>query len=145
MRKKFEKNQQKQLTFKKRKQAFTQRFKLLFGKFGIYSKTQTRLEGIYVKKLKLKYKKSFKRRKRQHRPQVSKGLLWIRYRPNIILTRKSKNARMGSGKGKLSRKACNIKPHQTIVEFRRIKPKILSRLQMHMKRKWNVKAYLLQL
>lgn len=94
---------------------------LIFGEMALVSIHRQRVEGLCIIKLKLKIKKKIKRKKRQSRSRRGKFSYWLRYHPSTFFTKKSKNARMGSGKGKYVRRASTVLPNQSFVEFKYIK------------------------
>lgn len=93
----------------------------MFGDVALVSVCRQRVEGLCVVKLKLKIKKKIKKKKRQSRSRSGKFSFWLRYHPSTFFTKKSKNARMGSGKGKYVRRASSVLPNQSFLEFRYIK------------------------
>lgn len=91
---------------------------LFFGTSGLAASKQQIFEGYIFLKLKLKVKKSIKRKKKQFRIKNARFSYWVRYNPSVFFLKKSKNARMGSGKGKPVRKASVVKARQSLIEFK---------------------------
>lgn len=94
---------------------------LMYGNVALVSIQRQRIEGLCIIKLKLRIKKKIKKKKRQSRSRNGKFSYWLRYHPSTFFTKKSKNARMGSGKGKYVRRAATVLPNQTFMEFRYVK------------------------
>lgn len=72
-----------------------------------------KFECVYLKFLKRKIKKLVKRRKKRYRGRR----LWINLKANYPLTKKSKNSRMGKGKGIFLRWVVTIRPATKFAEF----------------------------
>ena len=72
--------------------------------------------------------------KKKYSKPVGKNY-WVFLRMNIPLTKKSKNARMGKGKGSLYRWAMRLPRNFKIIEFRNINSTRLSMLA----KKWSKK------
>ena len=100
--------------FKQRCDLSAKNLQLFFGTFGIYLEKTCRLELIYLvllRKILKRHKRSFK-----NKSIYSKRVLfWLR--KNYIVSRKSKNARMGKGKGKFLRYAIRVPANYMILEF----------------------------
>ena len=128
----------KQMPFKDRSFKTPKPWRFVYGAVAIVAIQQVRIEGLYVKKLRLKLKKFVKKKKKQHRPKKSRPSAWVRYNPNIFLTQKSKNARMGSGKGKLVRRASRTRAYSPMVEFRYFKPNWCRTLRAYFFSRWGL-------
>lgn len=128
----------KQMPFKNRSFKTPKQWVFVYGTVAITAIQQVRIEGVYVKKLRLKLKKFVKKKKKQHRPKKSRPSAWVRYNPNIFLTQKSKNARMGSGKGKLVRRASLTRACSPMVEFRYFKPAWCRSLHAYFLSRWGL-------
>ncbi len=72
-----------------------------------------KFECVYLKFLKRKIKKLVKRKKKRYRGRR----LWINLKANYPLTKKSKNSRMGKGKGIFLRWVVTIRPTTKFAEF----------------------------
>lgn len=127
--------------FKKRNDKKKNKIKLVYGQTGLMSRLQQRVEGFFVLKFKLKIRKAIKKKKKQHRPSKCKFSYWIKYNPNVYLTKKSKNARMGSGKGKFVRKAFNLVKNKSFIELKRIKFKWTINMKNYFWNKYNIDLY----
>jgi len=75
---------------------------LRFGNIGIFCLHTFRFEYRYCLFLRKFFKKMLNRRKRKIKTFLKKKT-WLFIRPNYPLTHKSKNARMGKGKGNFKR------------------------------------------
>ncbi len=115
--------------------------KLRFGTIGLYCLHSFRFEYRYC----LFLRKFFKRLRRKHKRKVhtqQRRRTWLFIRPNLILTHKSKNARMGKGKGNFKRWCTIVHPGRVFIEHLNIIPQIYKRylykikvklkLQLHM-------------
>lgn len=91
---------------------------LVFGTTGLFSTSQQVVEGFIFFKTKIKIKKNIVKKKKQSRIYNARFSYWFRYNPNTFYTKKSKNARMGSGKGKFVRKSYTLKARQSFLEFK---------------------------
>lgn len=105
--------------FKKRKKLSTKKTELKFGDYGFSFSQQGRFEIKYIfilRKIlrKLKKKKSKRRRRILHKCR----LLWFMLFPNFIISHKSKNSRMGKGKGNLQRWTIRVRQGLVFLEFR---------------------------
>lgn len=78
---------------------------VFFGDCGIILKSTIRFEFGYFFFFRKFIKKVIKRRK----GFVKTKKIWVFVRPNHVLTKKAKNARMGKGKGKFNR-WCSVLP-----------------------------------
>ena len=83
--------------------------KIIFGDFSLTITKSYNLEYIYLYNIRRGLKKIFKKTKR--------GKIWLFLHKNYPLTKKSKNSRMGKGKGSLSRFCSRIKQNHNIFEF----------------------------
>lgn len=113
----------------------------VFGDLILVSKRRQRVEGLCIVKLKLKVKKKIKKKKKQSRARNGKFSYWIRYHPSIYFTKKSKNARMGSGKGKYVRQASNVLYNQSFVEFRYIQKHWVLLFQKYLLSKYGIHLF----
>lgn len=88
---------------------------LRFGTIGLYCLHTFRFEYRYCLFLRKFFKKMFKRRRRKIRTFLKKRT-WLFIRPNYTLTHKSKNARMGKGKGNFKRWCTIVYPGRVFIE-----------------------------
>lgn len=105
----------KQIPFKRKKQFNRSKILFKYGDKGLFTRFQMRIEKIYLKIIRKIIKK--KARKRTKKLKIH-NRYWIRFSQNLLLTKKSKNARMGSGKGKYLRACFVIKKNQSLIEFK---------------------------
>lgn len=94
---------------------------LTFGFLGFVTKNQQIVEGFVFLKIRVKVRKNMTKKKKQSRAKKGKFTYWLKYNPNTFFMKKSKNARMGSGKGKFVRRAFSIAANQSFLEFRYFK------------------------
>lgn len=112
----------KQMSFKIRNNKLKKKFKFLLGDSAIIILKNSNLDYVYffifkklIKKLyKIKNYKNLKKR------------IWIYLMMNIPITKKSKNSRMGKGKGLLMRWTCRVSSNCKLFEFYKINFNILN-------------------
>ena len=102
---------QETTSFKKRYKIGYKLPKLIFGDFSITLCKSYNLEYIYL----YNFKKSLKRYYtfKQNTPKK----VWLFLHKNYPLTKKSKNARMGKGKGAISRYCARVLQNHNLLEF----------------------------
>lgn len=115
---------------------------LFFGTSGLATTNQQVVEGFMFLKLKLKIRKSIKRKKKQFRIKNSRFSYWVRYNPNTFFLKKSKNARMGSGRGKPVRRASTNKASQSLVEFKVFRVRWLASFSYFFFTKYSISLFL---
>ena len=89
------------------------KLKLRYGNFGIFFYQQGRVEFnylLFVKKILKKLTKKNFRKKMQKR-------IWFFFAKNWTLTKKSKNSRMGKGKGSFLRWCYRMRAGTVLLEF----------------------------
>jgi len=125
------------------KKRFFKRNKLPFlryGTIGLYCLYTFRLEYRYCLFLRKFFKRLFKRRKRKIKTFLKKKT-WLFVRPNYTLTHKSKNARMGKGKGNFKRWCTIIYPGRIFIEHINVSSKTyikyISKIKIKLKLKLN--------
>lgn len=86
---------------------------------GVFFKHENRFEIKYVFSLRKILKKLFKTKTtRRRRLWTTPKMLWFVLFPNFVLTKKSKNARMGKGKGNFLRWTIRVKGGSVLFEFK---------------------------
>lgn len=103
---KLQKNRFKKKTVKKN---------LKFGDYGLLIIKGGRIELIQLFFLKKLLKKVFLRKKKFNMSKYRK--LWFFIVPNHILQKKSKNSRMGKGKGMFERNVIRVQNNKFLMEF----------------------------
>ena len=98
-------------SFKKRKVIGYKNLRLVFGDFSITLLKSFNIEYMYLYNIKRSLKKFFKFKKTKNKK------LWLFLHKNYPLTKKSKNSRMGKGKGSLSRYCSRVKQNHNLFEF----------------------------
>ncbi len=123
---------QETTSFKKRYMLGYNLPKLVFGSFSITSCKSYNLEYIYI----YNFKKSIKKYYNFKKSNCKK--VWLFLHKNYPLTKKSKNARMGKGKGALSRYCSRILQNHNIFEFSGFNLKEVFTLKKILKKKLNL-------
>jgi len=106
------KNQNKKF-FKRRLNSDSKKQRIIFGEYAIVCKNNGLFEFTQINMLKKVLKKKFIRMKR---PETAKQKAWFFYVKNCVLSKKSKNARMGKGKGSNYRWGIKVRRNHTLVE-----------------------------
>lgn len=99
---------------------------LVFGYSGLLLYRQTIIENVHFRYLRLLLKR---KRRRSHKIRLVQQQYWVRFGKNIQFSKKSKNSRMGSGKGKYLRRATVIGKNKTVLEFKYYRAEFLYRLK----------------
>lgn len=99
------------VSFKKRYQLGYSKLGLLFGDFAFILGKSFNIEFIYLYNFKKSLKKYFYFKKSKYKK------VWLFLHKNYPLTKKSKNARMGKGKGTLSRYCARVLQNHNLFEF----------------------------
>lgn len=94
---------------------------LRYGTIGVYCLHTFRFEYKYCMFIRKFFKKLYRHKKRKI-ATASKWRTWLFVRPNYVLTHKSKNARMGKGKGNFKRWCTIIYPGRVFIEHTNISP-----------------------
>lgn len=103
-------SQKKRFNFK------TLNLRLRIGNMGLYFSKENRIELIYIKYLRRLIKR-LKFPKKVSLLKYFKKKLWFFLKKNFPLTKKSKNSRMGKGKGKFLRWIIRIPRNYMFFEF----------------------------
>ena len=118
-------------SFKKRFNLGFKKNKLIFGDFSFTFLKSYNLEYIYIFNFKRSLKKYFTFKK-------GKKKIWLFLHKNYPLTKKSKNSRMGKGKGGLVRFCARILQNHNLFEFTGFNLKELFFLKKILKKKINI-------
>ena len=110
-------------------------FKLTWGDSGIFFYQQGRFEYTYYIFLKKFLKKILK--KGSYTFGTRK--YWIFIRPNMVLSKKSKNSRMGKGKGGFVRRAFKSRIFSPLIEFMGVDYRKVLKFKHFLQTKINVK------
>lgn len=102
-------------TSQKKRFFFLKKKKIQFSKgvSGFFFWNSISLECVYLKLLRKKIKKNLKKKKKKYLSRK----IWLNLKPNYPISKKSKNSRMGKGKGSFLRWVVLIKPMQCFIEF----------------------------
>lgn len=119
------KNQEKKLQ-KNRFSRNPKKPKISLGDAGIITKNEGRLEFIQLSFIRKLAKKFISKKKSEI--DLIREKIWYLGVPNFILQKKSKNSRMGKGKGMIERKVIRIRRGVVLFEFKGISPIKLQKL-----------------
>lgn len=129
---------QKNRTFKKFKDSF-----LRWGTVGIFFQQEGRFEIKYIFGLRRLLKKITKKKsKRRRRIWEHPKSIWFVLFPNFILSTKSKNSRMGKGKGSLIRWTIRVRGGLMLFEFKGFTFKKLTLFKNRIQKKLQLKIAL---
>jgi len=110
-------------------------FKLVWGDCGIFFYQQGRFEFSYYLFLKKLIKKLIKKATYTYNTRK----YWLFIRPNLLLSKKSKNSRMGKGKGDPTRWAFRSKIYSPLIEFVGINYTIIRKIKNFLQTKIRVR------
>ena len=133
-------NKNKKINYKRKKLFNTKKKNFCFGNTGFFNIFQNRIEKIYLKIIKKFIRKKYRKRRKKIKIY---NKYWIRFSGNLLLTKKSKNARMGSGKGKYLRTCFLLKKNKTFMEFKNFDYYYLCALKKRIYFKLNIKFIIL--
>ena len=91
------------------------RTKNKFGDFGLACYNEGRIELVQISSLKKKMKLFI--RKKKSESDKTREKIWYFGRPNFFIQKKSKNCRMGKGKGLIERKVIRVRRNFILFEF----------------------------
>jgi ribosomal protein L16/L10AE len=106
----------KQVSFKQRNYKKTTKFRLVFGNSMIILYKNSRFESIYFEL----FRKAIKIISKKKNITINYKNYWIFLRMNTPLTKKSKNSRMGKGKGALYRWLVRLPKNYKLIEFKNV-------------------------
>lgn len=133
---------QKHRSFKK-----TKKVELKFGEYAFVAANESRMELIHFTFFKRYLKKLIKKKKKnknQEKEILKNYKIWVFLLPNYILSKKSKNSRMGKGKGGFLRWIFRIQRGLIISEFLGISYYRLKKIIIHLKKKLKLKISLVR-
>lgn len=130
---KFNKKSFKAVSFKKRYRLGYDFSKLKYGNVGLKFLKEYNIEYIYLFELKKKLKFFLTLRKK-----IFNNNLWIFLQGNLPVSKKSKNSRMGKGKGSFLRLSCRVKKNMIFMEFLNLNYIILNKITNYFKKKNNL-------
>jgi ribosomal protein L16/L10AE len=119
-------------SFKKRYKIGYTLPKLIFGEFSLLMCKSYNLEYIYIYNFKKSLKKYHNFKKNSYKK------VWLFLHKNYPLTKKSKNARMGKGKGTLSRFCSRVLQNHNLLEFSGFNLREIMVLKAIFKKKVNI-------
>lgn len=122
--------------FKKRTQTIVKRkFKFKMGTSGLFSLKPQRFELVYIRG----FKKMMRRKYLKGHTRFRFRKIWFFLTPNIILSSKSTNSRMGAGVGKLVRIAVKLYSYKSFVEFKLYSPFWVRRVHIAARHRYRLK------
>lgn len=136
---KFDKKSFKPVSFKKRYRTGYDYSKLKYGNVGLKFLKEYNIEYIYLFELKRKLKFFLTLRKK-----IFNNNLWIFLQGNSPVSKKSKNSRMGKGKGSFLRLSCRVKKNMIFMEFLNLNFIILNKITLFFKKKNNLKVRIIK-
>lgn len=107
---------------------------LRFGTIGLYCLYTFRFEYRYCLFFRKFFKKMIRRKKRKIRTYYRRRI-WLYIRPNYTLTHKSKNARMGKGKGNFKRWCTIVYAGRIFIEHSNVSVRNYVKYMMKMRNK----------
>lgn len=128
---------QKNRFFKNPKKA-----KLNFGDFGLAFINEGRLELIQINLIKKKVKTFIKKKKSEI--DIIREKIWYFGQPNFLIQKKSKNSRMGKGKGLIERKVIRVRRNLVLLEFKGISPIKLKKFLKFVNKILSAKMYIIK-
>ena len=108
--------------------------KLKFGESGLAFNQNVRFEFCYFLYIRKFLKKTIKSKKRFFFDKS----VWVFIRPNHVMTKKSKNSRMGKGKGAFVRWCSLLQKGFIFIEFKNISPINLKKYSKKLEKKLKV-------
>lgn len=123
-------------SFKKRYSIGYKLPKLIFGDFAFTLKKSYNIEYMYLYNFKKGLKKYHKFKKNGSKK------IWLFLHKNYPLTKKSKNARMGKGKGSLARYCSRTQQNHNLLEFVGFNLKEVYNLKKIFEKKINIPMYI---
>ena len=129
-------NLKNQTSFKQRYPKPLKKPKLTYGDTVIFFSKESNFELIFYKLILKFLKKNLTFKKKLNKLYFKKSG-WLPLRPNIPLTKKAKNSRMGKGKGGFIRWVIRCKIGNTLIETKNISSYRLKKLIFFLKKKTN--------
>jgi len=136
---KSEKKSFKAVSFKKRYKPNYDINKLRYGNAGLKFLRAYNIEYIYLFDLKKKLKFFITLRKK-----IFNNNLWIFLHGNSPISKKSKNSRMGKGKGPFLRMSCRVHKNMIFMEFLNLNYIILNKITTCFEKKNNLRIKIIK-
>lgn len=133
---------------KKRKFLKNSNFRIKFGDYAFLNLKETKIELVQLSYIKKFFKKLMRKKRKKNTITTNKNTIkknykiWINLLPNYVISRKSKNSRMGKGKGSFERWVIRLKQGFIISEFLGIPKNRLKLILNKFNKKFNMKMYL---
>ena len=121
--------------------------KIKFGDYAFINLKETKIELIQLSFIKKLFKKLMKRRKKKKTKNNNNTIyknykIWVNLLPNYVISRKSKNSRMGKGKGSFERWVIRVRQGFILSEFIGIPKYRLQKIIIKFNKKFNMKLCL---
>lgn len=115
-----------------------------FGDYAFINLKETKIELIQLSFIKKLFKKIIKRKKKKKSNNIIQKnyKIWVNLIPNYVISRKSKNSRMGKGKGSFERWVIRLKQGFILSEFIGISKYRLTQVLIKFNKKFNMKLCL---
>ncbi len=143
--------------FKNRGYKIPKTINLKFGEFAFVSGNESKMELIQFSYIKRFLKKLLKKRRKikskgksrtsqkaENGDKIKNTKIWVNLLPNYILSKKSKNSRMGKGKGGFLRWTFRLQQGTVLFEFVGIPYYKLLYVLLKIKKKLNLKILLIK-
>lgn len=128
---------------KNRSYKFSKKTILLVGEYGFVASNESRMELIHITFLKKCLKFLNVKKKTNNKNNLKNFKIWIALLPNSSISRKSKNSRMGKGKGLFDRWTFRFQQGSTLVEFLGISKYRLIKVILYLNKKFKLKLRLI--
>lgn len=127
---------------KNRSYKISKKPKLLVGEYGFVASNESKMELIHLTFLK-KCLRIFNLKKKSNKNNLKNLKIWISLLPNGTISRKSKNSRMGKGKGMFERWVFKFQQGSTLVEFLGISRYRLVKTIIYLNKKFKLRLKLI--
>lgn len=128
---------------KRRTFSVSKKPRLIVGEYGIAVSNESKMELIHLTFLK-KCLKVFNVKKKSNNKNSIKNLkIWISMLPNSTASRKSKNSRMGKGKGMFDRWMFKIQQGSVLAEFLGVPKYRLIKMVLYLNKKFKIKLHVI--
>lgn len=120
--------------------------KIKFGDYAFLVKKESKMELVQLSFIKKMFKKLIEKKKKKSK-NIKKYFqknykIWVNLLPNYVISRKSKNSRMGKGKGAFIRWVVRLKQNHILSEFKGISVYRLKKVLIKFNKKFNCQLFL---
>ena len=123
--------------FKRRQYSVSSTNRCINKYCGIFTINQIRFEFVYLRTIKKLFRKKYIKKQNRY----SRHKYWIMIKPNLLLSMKSKNSRMGSGVGAFVRVCCSIKSNKPILLLKNYPRQLVINIIKYFKLKNNINLF----